>query len=187
MGLTLLYVPWRSSLPRPRPPSTRAPKKNHPSTNPVQRTPAKDSHPEPTIDPTLAPSRTHISSPLAIAPAQRPWRAPNRMWLTSSENPAPTKGHKTSKSKHSHTKSNRDTCPTQWTRTIRSLAPVRGLTRPSIPPPFHWREEKCPETSSREPWNFFFFFKSAGPVPSFCFVTQAGGRVSSYFRQGELG
>ena len=24
-------------------------------------------------------------------------------------------------------------------------------------PPFHWLEEKCPETSSQEPWIFFSF------------------------------
>ncbi len=29
--------------------------------------------------------------------------------------------------------------PARWARTIRSLDPVRGLTPPSIPLPFHWR------------------------------------------------
>jgi hypothetical protein len=43
----------------------------------------------------------------------------------------------------------------QWVRTIRSLAPVRGLTRTSIPPPFHWCQEKCSQTSSQETWIFF--------------------------------
>ncbi len=47
--------------------------------------------------------------------------------------------------------------PEQWTRTIHSLAPVRGLTRPSNPSPFHWCEEKCPETSCQKPWIFLLF------------------------------
>ena len=29
----------------------------------------------------------------------------------------------------------------QWARAIRPPAPVRGLSRPSTPPPLHWREE----------------------------------------------
>ena len=40
---------------------------------------------------------------------------------------------------------------------IRSLVPVRGITQPSIPPPLHWCEEKCVETSSQESWIFFPF------------------------------
>ena len=36
--------------------------------------------------------------------------------------------------------------PAQWARAIRSPAPVRGPTRPSLPPPFHWCEETCSQT-----------------------------------------
>ncbi len=42
--------------------------------------------------------------------------------------------------------------PTQWNRTIHSRTPVRGLTSPSILPPFHWCEEKCSHTFSQETW-----------------------------------
>ena len=54
------------------------------------------------------------------------------------------------------TKCNRDECPTQWVRTIRSLDPVRGITHPSIPPPFHWIEKKWRETSFQESFIFSF-------------------------------
>ena len=27
------------------------------------------------------------------------------------------------------------------------------ITRPSIPPPFHWCEEKCPKSSSQDPYK----------------------------------
>ena len=125
--------------------------------DPRRTDPAKDSHQETATDHTLTPSRTCISRPPTITRAQRPWSAPNRMWLTSSEVPAPTKHHlqQNEQEQHSHTRRNRDTCPVKWARTIRSLAPVRGQTRPSIPRPFHWLEGKCPETSSQESWIFF--------------------------------
>jgi hypothetical protein len=48
------------------------------------------------------------------------------------------------------------------TRTIHSLTPVRGLTRPSIPPSFHWCEENWSQTFFPEPWIFFLFLQ--GPV-----------------------
>ncbi len=47
------------------------------SANPVHRTHAKDSHPKPASDRALTPSRTHISSPLAIAREQRRTRSNN--------------------------------------------------------------------------------------------------------------
>ena len=49
-----------------------------PSINPVNRTTAKDSYPEPASDRALTPSRTRISRPLATAREQRPYRAPSR-------------------------------------------------------------------------------------------------------------
>ena len=64
--------PLPVSCPRDRPHG------QSPSTNPVHRTPVKDSHPEPPIDHTLTPTRTRISSPLTIARAQRPWCTPQR-------------------------------------------------------------------------------------------------------------
>jgi hypothetical protein len=130
-----------------------------PSTNSVKRTPAQDSNPEPATDRVLASSRTRISSPPVIVGAQRPWCVPPECDLRHQRILPPPRVifNKTSERKHSHTKSNREACPVQWDRTIRSLDPVRGITRRSIPPPFHWLEEKCPETSSQEPWMFFFF------------------------------
>ena len=46
-----------------------------PSVNPVHRTHAKDSHPKPANDNALTPSRTRMSSPLAIAREQRRTRS----------------------------------------------------------------------------------------------------------------
>ena len=46
--------------------------------------------------------------------------------------------------------------PAQWARTIRSLDPVRGLTRPSIPPPFHGHQETCSQTFPPRAMDFFF-------------------------------
>ncbi len=43
---------------------------------------------------------------------------------------------------------------TQWVRAIRSLALVRGLTRPSIPPPCHCREEKLLSNTFPESHGF---------------------------------
>ncbi len=74
--------------------------------------------------------------------------------------------NKTRKGKHSHTKINLNVCPDQWVRTIRSLTQVRGLTHPSIPPAFHWCEEKCPETPSQESWNFFLSISSGNSCRS---------------------
>jgi hypothetical protein len=59
--------------------------------------------------------------------------------------------------------------PVQWPRTILSLAPVRGLTRTSIPPPFHWSQEKCSQTFGRamdlpKIHGFFSFFYDPGSV-----------------------
>jgi len=39
---------------------------------------------------------------------------------------------------------------------FRLLAPVRGLIRPSIPLPFHWRPETRSQTFSPRAMNFFF-------------------------------
>ena len=50
---------------------------NPPSVNPVHRTHAKDSHPKPTSDRALTPSRTSIWSPLTIEWEQRRARSNN--------------------------------------------------------------------------------------------------------------
>jgi hypothetical protein len=47
--------------------------------------------------------------------------------------------------------------PTQWTRSILSSVPVRGSTRPSIPPSLPRLEEVYPKTESQRPWIFFSF------------------------------
>ena len=84
----------------------------------------------------LKPSHHHTGTTTVTRPHQ------NLTYVI--RNPAPPRVifNKTIKSKHSHTKRNRDACPEQWVRTIRSLVPVRGLTHPSIPPPFHCLKEK---------------------------------------------
>ena len=66
--------------------------------------------------------------------------------------------------------------PAQWARTIRSLAPVRGPTRPSIPPPFHWLGETCPETC-------YFWTSPLWTCAPFIFADSSGNwPISSYFR-----
>ena len=45
--------------------------------------------------------------------------------------------------------------PAQWARAIRPPAPVRGLSRPSTPPPLHWREETCSQTFFPRAVEFF--------------------------------
>ncbi len=47
---------------------------------------------------------------------------------------------------------------TRWVRTIHSLVPVRGINPPSIPLPFHWREETWSQTFSPRAMKFFFLF-----------------------------
>ena len=90
---SLHYAPWSSSSPPPPPPEKNIhvlpknvshqvshhqcadpridPIGKPPSANPVHRTHAQDSHPKPASDRALTPSRTRISSPLAIAREQR--------------------------------------------------------------------------------------------------------------------
>ena len=41
---------------------------------------------------------------------------------------------------------------------FRLLAPVRGLTRPPIPHPFHGLWQNCPETFLHEDIDFFSFY-----------------------------
>ena len=114
-----------SSLPvrRPRDGSHEQP----PSTNPVQRTPAVDSHPEPQPTCALAPKNAHL----------KPSR--HRTGTTTVTHPTPS------------------TTATRAPRNGPGLpvtGPSPGAGHPSIPPPFHWLEEKCPKTSSQEPWIF---------------------------------
>jgi hypothetical protein len=51
----------------------------------------------------------------------------------------------------------------RWARATRSLAPVRGLTRPSIPLPFHWCAETSSQTFSPRVMDFFFLNTHSGP------------------------
>ena len=48
------------------------------------------------------------------------------------------------------------TCARAMGQDFRLLAPVRGLTRPPIPHPFHGLWQNCPETFLHEDIDFFF-------------------------------
>ena len=122
-------------------------------------------------DRVLTPSRTHISSPLATAREQRPYRAPNRNMTYvirgscyPPQEPDPTKR---ARAKFPH-QAQPGRVPAQWARAIRSLAPVRGLTPPSIPLPFHWRAETRSQTFSPKRHGFFFHLYIDMYVYVFC-------------------
>ena len=85
-----------------------------PSANSVHRTHAQNPHPKPANDRALTSSRTRISSPLVIAREQRRARSNNLPRRNATA-----------------------TCARAMGQDFRSLAPVRGLTRPSTPLPFH--------------------------------------------------
>ena len=51
---------------------------------------------------------------------------------------------------------------------LRLLAPVRGLTRPPIPHPFHGLWQNCPETFLHEDIDFFLF-----PLMRICVINHA--------------
>ena len=133
---SLHYAPWSSSSPPPPPQrrkSTTSPKTSphqsshhqcaaagidpigspHPRiqcSGPLQ----KDPHPEPASGRALTPSRTRFSSPLAIA----------RETGRACSNNLPRRNATA-------------TCARAMGQDFRLLAPVRGLTRPPIPHPFH--------------------------------------------------
>ena len=116
-----------------------------PSVNPCTGPHAKDSHPKPASDCVLTPSRARISSPLATAREQRPHRAPNRN-VTYVIRDAPKRPPRVIPKQAGASFPHQAQCgrvPAQWTRVIRSLAPVRGLIRSSIPLPFHFRTRFC--------------------------------------------
>ncbi len=75
----------------------------------------KDSHPKPSRDRVLTPSRAHISSPLATTREQRPYLAPNRnvTHVIRGSRSWPTKRHilQNKQQQHSPTKSNPVACP----------------------------------------------------------------------------
>ena len=105
-----------------------------PSVNPCTGPHAQDSHPKPASDCALTPSRARISSPLAITREQRRARSNNFPRRNATA-----------------------TCARAMGQDFRSLAPVRGLTRPSTPLPFHWRAETCSQTFSPRVMEFFLF------------------------------
>ncbi len=130
-----------------------------PSVNPVHRTHAKDSHPKPASDRALTPSRTCLSIPLVTVREQQPWCAPTRMWPTLSEMrwEPPRTISKQAGAPFPH-QAQCGRVSVQWSRTIRSLVPVRGPTSKPIPPPFHRLGETCSQTSLPKKKPLFFFF-----------------------------
>ncbi len=88
-------------------------------------------------------------------PRPKPERDPRyqRIPLLTHQEPHPSKQAGTTFSLQSQS----GRVPARWARTIRSLAPVRGLNPPSIPPPFHWRVETCSQTFSPRTMDEFFF------------------------------
>ncbi len=75
---TQQFLPLRFLFPSPTPPKKKT-STSYPKTSCYKQRPVtKDSRPKPTSDRVLPPSSGHISSPLATAWEQRPYRAPNR-------------------------------------------------------------------------------------------------------------
>jgi hypothetical protein len=132
---------------------------------PLQR----DSHTEPASEHVLTPSRVRIWIPLPIARQQRPWHTPNQdvTYVIRESHPELPRA-RFFKKKDQNIPPPRTTwsCSHTMGQNYPLTGPVRGLTRPSIPPPFHWREEKYPETSSEKTCNFFPFFKRGTFSPS---------------------
>ena len=152
------------SLPRPRPPPTRAQKKNHPqptqndppiklphyqcdapgidpmvrppSTNPVQRTPAKHSHPEPAIERALVTSRTRISTPLVIPRTNDRDVPPNQnvTYVIRESCPHHQGSDSTKRARASiPTPSAPRRVPTQWVRNYPITGPSPGANPPIYP------------------------------------------------------
>ena len=129
-----------------------------PSVNPCIGPHAKDSHPKPASDCVLTPSRARISSPPATAREQQPHHAPPRnVTFVIRDALRTTKSHpKTSRSIIPPPSAMRSRARAMG-QGSRLLAPVRGLIRPSIPLPFHWRPETRSQTFSPRAMDFFFF------------------------------
>ena len=150
---TSAVVPWSSSSPPP------APKKKHPQTT-QKCLPIKFSITSvPTWD------RFHGQSPSVNPSASDLFKGfPPKPRKRTSAGSIRNECLKSSCHRTGRTTVTRPTQPgrvsAQWTRAIRQLAPVRGLTRPSIPPPFHWCEETCSQTFFPRDMFFFLLFFS---------------------------
>ncbi len=82
--------------------------------------------------------------PLPTVREQRPYRAPNRnvtYVIRGSRSWSHQETHPSEQTSPHQAQSDR--VPTRWVRATLSLPPVRGLSHPSIPLPFHWREGTC--------------------------------------------
>ena len=94
--------------------------------------PGEDSCPGRISDRILAPSRTRLSKPSRHRTGTRPWSFPK-----------PTQPQR---------------APVRWARDIHSSVPVRGPTRPSIPPSLPQLEEVYPKAESPKTIYFFLFW-----------------------------
>ena len=92
-------------------------------------------------DPGKIPWTVPIREPKCIGPMQRfPTQNPQANQERSIRNTPNPSCHRTGRTTVAHP-AQPGRVSAKWARPIRQLAPVRGINRPSIPPPFHWCEE----------------------------------------------
>ncbi len=143
---TLLTVPWRFLFP---PPGIQ-----------VQRTPAQGFTPKTRNRPCADGVKiTHLKPPChrtgtTTVPRPKPDCEPRyqRIPLLAHQEPHPSIQ---AGATFPHQAQSRDVS-VRWTRAIRSLDPVRGLSPPSIPLPFHWRAGTCSQRFSPRVMEWFF-------------------------------
>ena len=136
-----------------------------PSTNPVQRTPAKGFTPQKHQGTMYYHHQELTSQTLLSSHGNNDRGAPQPECDLRHQRvlPPPTKDqiHKNEQEEAFPYQAQPWRDPFNRTRLSTHCPQSGGPTHPSIPLSFHQREEKCPEASSQDPWIFFLFY----PLP----------------------